>query len=223
MLRPIDFFHDRKSNGGYLLDPHRIHKEIINILDNKELKWTPEISKHFTFLTRLSWSISVLDTIDDYLDYSETDIVTFFVAFNTFCDIIDLFEVLKAARLGENIFKKSKMESVFTDDIINDKSDKNFVSFIRSLSFAHTTGVDRGGKFLKGNICTFILSSINTLSASPTIDEIKTKPIVFYFHVLLIKNENKYNQIFKVYISELKTYMQSLFENCNLEKIKEGK
>lgn len=223
MLSPIDFLHDEKPREGYLLDPQMINGEIINILDNAGPEWTLEISKHFTILNRLYWSLSILDTIDDYLDYSENDILTFFVAFSTFCDIIELFDTFEVTYPKEDIFKKSKTESVFADDIINDRGDKSFVSFIRSLSFAHTTGVNRGGKFLKTSTCTFVLSSIDTQSATPTNEEVAKKPKAFYFHVLLLRNGRKSNQIFKLYIDELKAYMQSLFESCNLEKIKETK
>ena len=223
MLSPIDFLHNEKPKEGYLLDPQRINGGIMNILDNASPEWTLEISKHFTILNRLYWSVSILDTIDDYLDYSENDILTFFVAFSTFCDIIELFDTFEVTYPKEDIFKKSKTEPVFTDDIIDNRSDKSFESFIRALSFAHTAGVNKGGKFLKKNTCTFILSSIDTQSASPTNEEITTKPKAFYFHVLLLKNKQKSNKIFKVYIDELKAYMQSLFESCNLEKIKETK
>jgi hypothetical protein len=223
MLSPIDFLHDEKPKEGYLLDPQRINGEIMNILDNAGPEWTLEVSKHFTILNRLYWSLSVLDTIDDYLAYSENDILTFFVAFSTFCDIIELFDTFEVTGSKEDIFKESKTEPIFTDDIINDRGDKSFVSFIRSLSFAHTTGVNRGGKFLKTSTCTFVLSSIDTQSATPTNEEIAKKPKAFYFHVLLLRNGRKSNQIFKLYIDELKAYMQSLFESCNLEKIKETK
>ncbi|WP_283112147.1 hypothetical protein [Lactobacillus gallinarum] len=223
MLNPIDFFHDERPREGCLLDPQKINKEIINILDGNGSEWAPEISRRFTLLNRLYWSLSILDTIDDYLDYSENDILTFFVAFSTFCDVIELLDASEVAGSKEDIFKESKTEPVFTDDIINNRSDKSFESFIRALSFAHTAGVNKGGKFLKENACTFILSSIDTQSASPTNEEIVTKPKTFYFHVLLLKNKQKSNEIFKVYIDELKAYMQSLFESCNLGKIKETK
>lgn len=223
MLSLIDFLHDEKPKEGYLLDPQRINGEIMNILDNAGPEWTLKVSKHFTILNRLYWSLSVLDTIDDYLAYSENDILTFFVAFSTFCDIIELFDTLEVTDSKEDIFKESKTEPIFTDDIINDRGDKSFVSFIRSLSFAHTTGVNRGGKFLKTSTCTFVLSSIDTQSATPTNEEVAKKPKAFYFHVLLLRNGRKSNQIFKLYIDELKAYMRSLFESCNLEKIKETK
>lgn len=223
MLRPIDFLHDEKPKEGYLLDPQRINEQIINILDNNDTEWTSKTNKHFTLLNRLDWALSILGTIDNYLDYSENDILTFFVAFSTFCDIIDLFNTSETVDPKVDMFKKSKMEPIFTDNIIDDRSDQSFASFIRALSFAHTTGVDRGGKFLKRGTCTFILSSIDTQSASPTNEEIITKPKVFYFHVLLLIGKDKSNEIFKVYIDELKAYMQSLFESCNFEKIKESK
>ena len=223
MLNPIDFLHDERPKEGYLLDPQRINEEIINILDNTGPEWTLEISKHFAILNRLYWSLSVLNTIDDYLDYSENDILTFFVAFSTFCDVIELFDIFESTNPKEDMFKKTKAEPVFTDDIIDNRSDKSFESFIRALSFAHTTSVEKGGKFLKGKTCTFILSSIDTQSTSPIDEEIIMKHEAFYFHVLLLRNKHKSNQIFKVYIDELKVYMQSLFESCNLEKIKETK
>lgn len=223
MLNSIDFLHGERPKEGYLLDPQAINEEIINILDNNDSEWTLEVSKRFTLLNRLYWSLSILDTIDDYLAYSENDILTFFVAFSTFCDIIELFDTFEVTGSKEDIFKESKTEPIFTDDIINDRGDKSFVSFIRSLSFAHTTGVNRGGKFLKTSTCTFVLSSIDIQSATPTNEEIAKKPKAFYFHVLLLRNGQKSNQIFKLYIDELKVYMQSLFESCNLEKIKETK
>ena len=95
MLNPIDFLHNKRPKEGYLLDPQRVNEEIINILDNEDSEWTPEVSKHFTLLNRLYWSLSILDTIDDYSDYSENDILTFFVAFSAFCDIIELLILSK--------------------------------------------------------------------------------------------------------------------------------
>lgn len=217
MLNPIDFLHSEKPQEGYLLNPSKIHKQILSILEKDE-EWSNDDNKKFALLNRLIWTLSILDTVDGYLDYSTNDILTFFVAFNTFCDIVEEFDELS---VSSGLFQKSANESVFTDDIVRDRSDKSFISFIRSLSFAHTTDVDRGGKFLKKDKCNFVLLSIDTESASPTDDEILNHPNVFYFHVSIFKNNTSESKIFRVFIDELKCFLKKRYDNCSFEKLKE--
>ena len=217
MLSPIDFLHSKKPQEEYLLNPSKIHEQKLNILEKDE-EWSNDDNKKFALLNRLMWTLSILDTVDGYSDYSTNDILTFFVAFNTFCDIVEEFD---GSSVGSGLFQKSANESIFTDDIVRDRSDKSFISFIRSLSFAHTTGVNRGGKFLKNGVCSFVLSSIDTESAVPTNDEIIKRPEAFYFHVIVLKDNIAEPKIFKVFIDELKSFLKECYDNCSFEKLEE--
>lgn len=219
MLNPIDFLHDKKKQESYLLNPAKVQEQMLNIFKKDELKeWSGNDHRRFALLNRLTWAMSIIDTVDNYLGYSENDILTFFVAFNTFCDIIEEFD---RPNIDEGIFQKSINESVFAYNIVQDKSDNSFISFIRALSFAHTTSVNRGGKFLKKGTCDFVLISIDTESASPTDNEILEHPKVFYFHVLVFKNGVSEPQIFKVFIDEIKNFLKKRYDSCNFEKLKE--
>ncbi len=214
MLEPIDFLHDPRQDS-YLLEPKVIHDQIIAILDDAE-EWIPEVHTRFALLNRMIWAISVLDAIDNYRDFTNNDIATFFLAFNVFNEIIEAFESINAN--SATIFSKTLQEKIFSDGIVKNRDDYSFTRFIRSLSVAHTTNTDRGGQFLKSG-CIFILSSIDSQSATPTDEEIENAPKSFYFHVLVLKDGKSTPEIFKLYIDELKAYLTSSFNNCNFEKL----
>ena len=217
MLRPISFLHNADNTQNYLLKSNKIHSKIAGMLE-KDLfaEWNSEDHKRFTLLNRAIWTISILDTIDEYRDYTECDITTFFLALNLFDEIIDTFE---NSSISNGIFSKTLSEGPFGDDVVKNKDDYSFTRFIRSLSVAHSTSTNRGGRFLKnGNI--FILSSIDTASAAPTDLEIAENPKAFYFHVIILKENNSNKAIFKLYIDELKSYIKKRFDSCKFEKLK---
>lgn len=217
MLRPISFLHNTDDTQNYLLKPNKIHSKIVGMLEKDIFAgWDSEDHKRFTLLNRAIWAISILDTIDEYRDYTEYDIATFFLALNLFDEIIDAFE---NNSISNGIFSKTLSESPFGDDVVENKDDYSFTRFIRSLSVAHSTSTNRGGRFLKnGNI--FILSSIDTASAAPTDLEIAKNPKAFYFHVIILKENNSNKAIFKLYIDELKSYIKKRFDSCKFEKLK---
>lgn len=165
------------------------------------------------------WALSILDTVDDYSKYTENDVLTFFLAFDVFNDIINQFDRLSAG--ATNIFCKTLQEGVFTGDIVKNKDDYKLTKFIRALSVAHTAEVDNGEGFLQKDR-TFTLLRIDTISAVPTDVEIANPPKAFYFHVVLSRKDKDDGEsvIFKVFIDELKDYLKTKYENCDFKKLK---
>ena len=217
MLEPIDFLHDINNTQDYLIEPNKIQSKIVEMLEKDNLVgWNSEDHRRFTLLNRAIWALSILDTIDKYRDYTEYDITTFFLALNLFDEIIDAFE---NNGISSGVFSKTLSEGPFGGDVVENKDDYSFTRFIRSLSVAHSTSTDRGGKFLKGGNV-FILSSIDTFSAVPTDSEIAENPEAFYFHVIILKDNNSGTAIFKLYIDELKDYIKKRFDSCEFEKLK---
>lgn len=217
MLRPISFLHNIDGAQNYLLEPNKVQSKIVEMFEKDNLVgWNSEDRKRFALLNRAIWAMSVLDTINEYRDYTEYDIATFFLAFNLFDEIINAFE---NNDISNGIFDKTLLEGPFSDDVVKNKDDCSFTRFIRSLSVAHSTNTDRGGRFLKGG-SVFILSSIDTASAAPTDLEIAENPKAFYFHVIILKENNSNKAIFKLYIDELKSYIKKRFDSCKFEKLK---
>ena len=217
MLEPIDFLHDINNTQNYLLEPNKIQSKIAEMLEKDNLVgWNSEDHRRFALLNRTIWAMSVLDTIDDYHEYTEYDITTFFLALNLFDEIIDAFE---NNGISNGIFGKTLSEGPFGNDVVENKDDYSFTRFIRSLSVAHSTSTNRGGRFLRGGNV-FVLSSIDTSSAAPTDLEIAENPEAFYFHVIILKDNNSSTAIFKLYIDELKEYIKQRFDSCEFEKLK---
>ena len=182
MLNPIDFLHSEKPQEGYLLDPSKIQEQILSILEQNEgQEWSNNDNRRFTLLNRLKWAMSILNTIDKYLDYSENDIITFFVAFYTFYGTTT--ELFDGKKVTKNCFKKTLAEEIFENEI---KQEDKLGSLIRVLSFAHMTNAYGAKGFLEGS--KIILVSMDSQSVSPSDDDIKTKPKAFYFHVLVSKD-----------------------------------
>lgn len=214
MLNPIDFLHDKKTQESYLLNPAKVQEQILDIFKNNEGKeWPNNEQRRFALLNRLIWTMSILDTIDNYLDYSENDIVTFFVAFYTFYSITEAFN---SKKIVKNCFSKTLAEEIFKNE---DRQEWKLASLIRVLSFAHMSNACGTEGFLEGS--KIILVSMDSQSISPSDDEIKTKPRAFYFHVLVSKNGVSEPQIFKVFIDEIKNFLKERYDNCNFKKLKE--
>lgn len=215
MIEPIDFLCDPQNQDNYLLNPRIVNDQIITILDNCSKEWSPELHVHFALLNRMLWAISILDSIDNYNSFTDNDITTFFLAFSVFNEITEVFE---KDGPGATIFVKTLREEAFGNNIVKRRDDRSFIRFIRSLSIAHTTNTNRGGKFLKEGHA-FILLSIDTYNATPTCSEIKNSTPAFYFHAIDLEGEKSHPIIFKLYIDELKEYLKARYSNCDFSNL----
>lgn len=219
MLNPIDFLHDT-SDSVYPINPNRIHQQIVVLLDKKDGQWSEDDHIRFSLLNRLIWCLSILDTIDCYKEYTEVDIHTFFMACDMFIDVLQKFNHHKSVGdEGNQFFKKTIEDLNFPNGIIKDDADYKFFRFVRSLIVAHTSSTNSGDGFLGSNV-SFVLDCVDLYSAQPTNEDLNNEPEVFYVHALLNNNCQHVPIIFKIYIDELKKYLQAVFKNRVFDSLK---
>ena len=244
MLTRMDFFHENYKSDNLLINPNTVLKKIIKLctimsendkkrieaiengLDpNKIAGPTSDELTRFTLLNQLMFFISIVDRLDDYNSFNGFDCNLFFFALFGLKDCLNKFtyyqppvrveskHFTKSITELKKIAKKKGLEEIFN----NNKLDK-YPSFIRAISFAHTSSTDSAGGFLlldkqKGCI---LLNSISPFSATePPAD----KPALF-FHVLLIYEDRSIPLIFPIYIDEIRNFITAIFNNTNLDLLK---
>lgn len=122
MLTRIDFLHN--INKNLFIDPSEIYGEIISILENFINKDNKDVA-YFAWLNQVLFFLSIIDDIDNYKKFNESDCLLFFYAFFNFNDCLKQIAKLKNIDLEDSrsaFFKKSfeRFKNVL-DDIPNKK------------------------------------------------------------------------------------------------------
>lgn len=236
MLTRVDFLHD--INKNLLIDPSEVYGEIISTInfnkdnkDNRNSSGLKDIKNvaYFAWLNQLLFFLSIIDDIDNYKKFNESDCLLFFYAFFGFNDCLKQIAQFKNINLEDSrsaFFKKSfeKFKNIL-DDICNKENinseepkqilylkDKNkFLNFVRAVSVAHVSNTDSGGGFieLKSPYICFVLNSIHPLPIAFVGSKIEE---AFYISVLVVgENDNNIPIIFPIYINEIKEYIKYFF------------
>ncbi len=172
--------------------------------------------------------ISIVDRLDDYKNFNSSDCNLFFFALFGLKDCLSKFASYQhSVRAESKYFTKSITElkkitkEKGLEEIFNNNRLDKFPSFIRAISFAHTSSTDSAGGFLlldKQNGC-ILLNSIGPFSVT----EPPTDTPTLFFHILLIYKDRSIPLIFPIYIDEIRNYITTIFNNTNLDLLKSKK
>lgn len=239
MLTRIDFLHN--INKNLFIDPSEVYSEITSTIkfnkdskdnkDNKDNTGLKDIKyvAYFAWLNQVLFFLSIIDDIDNYKKFNESDYLLFFYAFFGFNDCLKQIAQFKNINLEDSrsaFFKKSfeKLKNILYDicnkENINSEEpkqilylkDKNkFLNFVRAVSVAHVANTDSGGGFieLKSPYICFVLNSINPLPIAFVGSKIEE---AFYISVLVVSKNGKYIPIiFPIYINEIKEYVKYFY------------
>ena len=129
MLTCIDFLHKNYKSSSLLINPDRVFEKMVVLLDIESTdiqKRIEEIKnglkpdkftglssddlKHFTLLNQLVFFISIIDRIDDYESFNDSDCNLFFFALFGLKDILDKFKFFSYLDPISNYFTGSIAE-----------------------------------------------------------------------------------------------------------------
>lgn len=121
MLTRVDFLHD--INKNLLIDPSEVYGEIISTInfnkdnkDNRNSSGLKDIKNvaYFAWLNQLLFFLSIIDDIDNYKKFNESDCLLFFYAFFGFNDCLKQIAQFKNINLEDSrsAFFKSLSKSL---------------------------------------------------------------------------------------------------------------
>ena len=198
-----------------------INMKIIEIMEKSDNEKSSGDLIRLSLLNRLSWSFLVINTIDKYKKYNDIEIRIFFLALGEFIDILKRFANVTDPPDIKQYFEKTIKDIEEKTNSVNKKYRDKVLSFIRALSFAHTTATDKGGNFLSlGKDEFFTLIRIDVWRASFPIGEPPDPQQAFYFHTILKTIESCRPIIFSVYVEEIRKYVQDLYNSKDFSKLK---
>lgn len=218
MQSPLDFHNHNVIDNIIPSSVKLLVQNKVIALNNKN-DWDIEDMTCFALLSRLTYCISILDSICNRRACTYIDCQTFFLMFFQIKDILGKFSSESPLNI-EKIFIKSieEIEKTTRSKIINETKKDRFLSFVRAISFAHTISADNAAGFLllKKHGGYFILSSISLIR----LDGPTRGKEAFYFHVLLKARGVCRPMVFPIFTQELKDCILSMFNNANLGILK---